>query len=165
MAYNKTIWKDHVTDKPNVYNQVKNTDGTITQTRAGTVIQQGTLQSAENFNNMEDGIFENHEITAILLQQVVQNKRLIQGLDGEIIIKTLNNSQAYPFNNSKQTVAMSRLKDTLDYMVMVEPLSVIGGFLGDIQVTEKTLNGFKLSFDGSATSTILKIHVQGGINI
>lgn len=164
MPYNMTIWKDHVTDRPNTYNQTKNEDGTITQTRAGNIIQQGTLQSADNFNNMENGIFENREIALTLLQQAIQNKRAVEDIEGEIINKTLTNNQEYPFNNSKQTIAMNKARDTLNYRVAVEVESAIGGFVGDVQITEKALNGFKLSYNGSATSVDFKIYIQGGMN-
>lgn len=143
--YNKTIWKDHVVDTE------------------GAVIQQGTPQSATNFNNIENGVFANDSFNSVLVQEIMQNKRNIATLDGEIISKTLTNNQNYPFNNSISTVSMTKLRDTTNYRVAVEVENVAGGFAGDIKVTEKALNGFKLSFSGSATSVTLKLYVQGGI--
>lgn len=143
--YNKTIWKDHVVDTE------------------GAVIQQGTPQSATNFNNIEDGVFANDSFNSVLVQEIIQNKRNIATLDGEIISKTLTNNQSYPFNNSLSTVSMTKLRDTTNYRVAVEVENVVGGFAGDIKITEKALNGFKISFSGSATSVILKLYVQGGI--
>ncbi len=144
--YNKTIWKDHVVDG------------------GGAVIQQGTPQSATNFNNIEDGVFANDSFNSVLVQEIMQTKRNISTLDGEIISKVLTNNQSYPFNNSKATVSMTKLRDTTNYRVAVEVESVVGGFAGDIKVTEKALNGFKIEFSGSATSVTLKLYVQGGIN-
>lgn len=144
--YNKTVWKDHVVDG------------------GGVVIQQGTPQSATNFNNIEDGVFANDAFSSVLVQELMQAKRNISTLDGEIISKTLTNNQSYPFNNSKSTVSLARIRDTTNYRVAVEVESAVGGFAGDIKVTEKALNGFKIEYTGSATSVTLKLYVQGGIN-
>lgn len=57
MAYDRTRWKDHVTERPRTYVETPNADGSVTLTPAmGNVLQQGTPQSATNFNKMEDGI-------------------------------------------------------------------------------------------------------------
>lgn len=56
MAYNVTIWKDHAVTPAHTFSVTKNSDGTITLSPAGTVVQQGTNMSAANFNNMEEGI-------------------------------------------------------------------------------------------------------------
>ena len=37
-----------------------------------------------------------------------------------------------------------------------------GGFAGDIIVSEKLLNGFKVEYTGSAKTVTLKIYVKGG---
>ena len=48
------IWKDHVTQFSNRYKEVNNADGTITHEAVeGEVIQEGTPQNAENFNDLE----------------------------------------------------------------------------------------------------------------
>ena len=56
MSYNKRIgWKDHVVQRPRTYTEATNSDGSKTFTPApGTVIQQGTAQSATNFNTMDE---------------------------------------------------------------------------------------------------------------
>lgn len=57
MPYNRTPWKDHVAERPNTYVEVTNADGSVTHNPApGEVVQQGTPQSATNFNNIENGI-------------------------------------------------------------------------------------------------------------
>lgn len=148
--YNRTTWKDHVVDP-----------GT------GAVIQQGTPQSAANFNNMEEGIFANDAFATVLVQEIMQNKRSIADIEadsaGENLTLTLTNSQSYPFNNSIKTVALSKTRNTLNYRVIAEVQSMIGGFVGDIRISDKALNGFKIAYDGSATSVTLKLYVQGGM--
>ena len=54
--YSILIWKDHSINPNNTYTVKENSDGTVTLTPYGTVLQQGTNMSATNFNNMEFGI-------------------------------------------------------------------------------------------------------------
>lgn len=57
MAYDRTKWQDHVVERPRTFTEVTNSDGSITVTPApGEVLQQGTPQSATNFNNVEDAL-------------------------------------------------------------------------------------------------------------
>ena len=57
MAFLKLKWKDHVVKNPRTFRQTTNSDGTVTQTPApGEVLQQGTAQSAANFNRLEEGL-------------------------------------------------------------------------------------------------------------
>ena len=57
MAYKRTNWKDHVVERPRTYTEAANSDGSKTFTPApGEVLQQGTPQSATNFNNLEEGM-------------------------------------------------------------------------------------------------------------
>ena len=58
MSYNKRIgWKDHVVTRPRTYTETVNADGSKTYTAApGEVLQQGTPQSATNFNAMDEAI-------------------------------------------------------------------------------------------------------------
>lgn len=58
MSYNKRIgWKDHVVQRPRTYTEATNSDGSKTYTPApGKVIQQGTAQSATNFNTMDEAL-------------------------------------------------------------------------------------------------------------
>lgn len=58
MSYNKRIgWKDHVVQRPRTYTETVNKDGSKTFTPApGTLIQQGTAQSATNFNIMDEAL-------------------------------------------------------------------------------------------------------------
>lgn len=54
MAYNKNNWKDHIVERPRTYTEVTNGDGTKTLTPSpGEILQQGTPQSATNFNRPE----------------------------------------------------------------------------------------------------------------
>lgn len=58
MSYNAKInWKDHVVERPRTYTETINSDGSKTYTPApGEVLQQGTPQSATNFNTMDEAL-------------------------------------------------------------------------------------------------------------
>lgn len=80
----------------------------------------------------------------------------------------LTNSKAYPFNSTVTTpvnVALTTRRDATDYIVEAEVTAYSGGLPGEIQVSGKLVNSFKLSFTGSATSVTVKYKVRGGITL
>ncbi len=161
--YAPTSWKDHAVDPANTYRIVENADGTITLIPAGKVVQQGTNMSAVNFNNMESGIFAAN-LTGLEAMQVI---RLFgdkaTALEGVILEAELTNNQKYPFNNSVKTLAFdsANIRNNKDYTVIVEA-EAEGGFVGDIIISDKMLNGFKIAYTGSARKVAVKCYVQGG---
>ena len=80
-----------------------------------------------------------------------------------VVDKTLTNSLAYPFNDSQETVQISPNRDNSNYRVDVEVLSFTGGGVGDIEITDKLVNGFKIAYTGAATSVSVRCHVLGGM--
>lgn len=164
MAYKRTYWQDHVTQYSDRYNEVQNPDGTITHTPVeGTIIQQGTPQNAQNFNNLEEGIFAANLLAIEAARMAQVNTRGLDAVKGEVIPVTLTNSSPYPFNNSVQTISLTKKKTSTDYYVDVELISATGGSVGNFRVTDKLLNGFKLAFDGGATSVSVICRVKGGV--
>ena len=145
--YNQTHWLDKVVDPD-------------TQE----VIQQGTPQSAGNFNNMENGI---QDASVALAQMMIANREMEHQLEKEAEVEehtiTLTNTQAYPFNNSKTTVNLTKVRANKTYLVDVEITAHSGGEVGDIKITDKLLNGFKVEFDGSATSVTVTLRIKGGL--
>lgn len=145
--YNQTHWLDKVVDPD-------------TQE----VIQPGTPQSAGNFNNMENGI---QDVSVAFAQMMIANKELEHQLENEAAVEehtiTLTNTQAYPFNNSKTTVNLTKVRANKTYIVDVEITAHSGGEVGDIKVTDKLLNGFKVEFDGSAKSVTVVLRIKGGL--
>lgn len=123
-------------------------------------VQAGTNQSAANFNNIEEGGALDAHMAITLL--AIQQYQTAGQLDEEIKTVTLTNTAPYPFNNSAQTVALSGDKASTNYDVEVLEIVAHTGAVGGIHVTNKLLNGFKLSFDGSGTSVTLKIKIRGG---
>lgn len=156
-------WQDHVTQYEDRYTESRNDDGTITHTPVeGEIIQQGTPQNSTNFNHMEDGISNAGELAALLAIEIIHQRQLTADLTGETLEVNLTNTQEYPFNNSVQTVALAQQRNHLNYTVETEVLEYSGGFVGDIVVSEKLVNGFKVEHTGSATSVKLKVFVKGG---
>ncbi len=169
--HNQTEWKDHVTQYPNRRQITNNADGTSDVAKAqGEVIQQGTPQSATNFNNQENGIQDSHTAFQVFLQYFIQFDRWVRQkiadyaaeFLNEIQTVTLSSTERFPFTNSVQTISLATVRKTLNYDVSWEVTSTNGN-VGDISITDKQLNGFKIAFDGSATSVTLKIRIKGGM--
>jgi hypothetical protein len=76
---------------------------------------------------------------------------------------TLTNSLSFPFNNSIKTVSLATKRKTLNYDVDVWVIEH-NGLPGDVVVSDKQLNGFKVAFEGSAKSVTIGYKVRGGIN-
>ena len=140
--YKRTYWQDHVEDQQ------------------GHVIQYGTLQDQEHFNNMESGISDLDLAAAIRGFQSIQ-----EGYNTKAELKTVTLGQTanpWPFNNSATTVALSQLRESTKYSVEIIPLSYTGR-LGHIEVYDRACNGFKLKHDGSATGVQVLVRVTGGM--
>ena len=141
--YTRSYWQDHVVDQ------------------YGTVIQQGTLMDQDHFNNVEVGISDSY-----LAQQISRFKQLQEDYDTLSEVKSVSlamNALPWPFNNKENTVALSQLREHTDYSVEVEVVSYSGGRLGNIQVKDRALNGFKLLHDGSATTVNVIVRITGGM--
>lgn len=169
--YNRKLWQDQVRDPARTYKATQNADGTTTLEPAGKLVQQGTNQSAENFNNMEDAIQDTQIALQIAFQHQLQFERdhedRVSGLESENTVEsgtvTLTNSMNYPFNNSAKTINLTKARKTTNYLVEARVTEFSGGLPGDISVSDKALNGFKLAYDGSAKSVTIKYIVKGGI--
>lgn len=164
LIYAINHWLDHVTQYPNRRKITDNGDGTQTVVKdQGGVIQQGTPRNAPNYNNMETGIFGNAAYDLHLQQQVLQLQRSSEEMIGESGIVTLTNSRVYPFNNSGATVSITKRRSSVNYNVKTELVSYTGGFVEEIEVYDKQLNGFKIRFKGSAQSVQIKYSLSGGL--
>lgn len=162
MAHKRTFWQDHVTEFSDRYTEINNDDGTISHVPVeGEVIQQGTPQNARNFNALEEGVFSAEVLGMEAMRVLLLHQRALNGLASETGEITLTNSQKYPFNNSTKTVALKQKMDTTAYTVEADVLSSAGE-VGRIVVSDKQLNGFKVSYTGSATSAKIKFFVKGG---
>ena len=74
---------------------------------------------------------------------------------------TLTNSQEFPFNNSRKTVALVTAQANSDYLVDVE-VDEANGNVGEVIVSSRMTNGFAIEHTGSATSVTVNYFVIGG---
>ena len=142
--YPWTDWKDHVEDQE------------------GHVIQQGTNMNAQNFNNQEDGVIDAHAAVGLLLNFARQHawaqddilaylRKINAVYSGSV---NLTNSEVYPFNNSVQSISIGATLDNTYYEVQTK-VTAFSGSVGEIEVSDKLTNGFKLSYTGSAKSATI----------
>ncbi|WP_295416128.1 hypothetical protein [uncultured Subdoligranulum sp.] len=141
--YNRTFWLDHVEDED------------------GEVIQQGTLMDQAHFNNMEVGISD-----VALAAQIEAFRNIQEGYEmvGETTTVTLTtNSNPWPFCNTEKAVALSVMRNTKNYDVEVTVKSYSGGQIGNFEILDKALNGFKILHDGTAKSVTVMLKITGGM--
>lgn len=173
--YNFKNWVDRVTQFVNRFKETNNSDGSITHERVdGEVLKTGTSQSAANFNNMEGGILENSLLLAEATRVLKEHGRDIEAMTGEMHLVYLYNTAKYPANNSKKTIALKQPRNNTDYIVAVRVASAVmpngvaidgdpAGTAGNIVITDKLLNGFKIAYTGNAKEVTLEVEVQGGM--
>ena len=174
MGYKRTIWQDEVTEYPYRYKETDAGNGMINhEPKHGETIQQGTPQNATNFNNMEVGVEDSHLAESIFLQYYIGREdkvdRRLDEHDEEFSAEngtfTLTNTGTdfFAFNSSGKTIALQKNRNTMNYDLDIEVTSFSGGQVGDVIVYDRQLNGFKLRYEGSATSVSGKYKVRGGM--
>ena len=109
-----------------------------------------------HFNNIETGIVDAHLAIGMLLNYARQNGWEIER--GSI---DLSNSESFPFNNSIQTISLKKEFGSKDYIVLTE-IENAKGNAGEVEISDKLTNGFKMGFNGSAKSATVKYTVLGG---
>ena len=125
-------------------------------------IQEGTPQDEFHFNNIEDGVDNGNLLAEFLAEVVYKHERQISNVGGDVITRTLTNTNKdFYNNNSVQTVALPVARDTLDYRVDAEIQGDVTN-VGDVVIYDKQLNGFKVKYTGSASEVTLKLYVHGG---
>lgn len=170
--YKQTLWLDHSVTPDRTFKVTENADGTITLVPTGTVIQQGTNMSAANFNNIEFGVQDAdlmHRLMLMVVRRDADRLEVAEADIDDIVLEftpeeqtiTLTNTASYPFNNSEVTVSLATKRTTLNYVVEYEVTDSDGNY-GEIEISDKQLNGFKIGFTGSATSVTVKIKIRGG---
>ena len=108
----------------------------------------------------EDGDVASKLIINRLRQHIWQNED--DALICEEGTKTLTNTKKFPFNDSKASVSLAKTQKNTQYVIIAE-VSTVAGNIGDINVSDKLVNGFKIAFTGGAKSVTVKYYVIGGI--
>lgn len=176
--HNRTFWVDQVEDQ----------DGQVIQ--QGTLIDQAHLNNMEvgisdihlAYRIIQNvvlwfgrrlGVLETSsnshdtDIASIKSTDTTQNSRL-SAVESEIAAEvkevTLTaNSNPWPFCTKETAVALTTTRKNTSYDVDVAVKSYSGGRLGDITVSDKLVNGFKLTNDGSAKTVVVTVKVTGGM--
>ena len=91
------------------------------------------------------------------------HQNILDNVEETAIDVALTNSQTYPHNNSQKTVAFETYRNKTDYYVYPEVIASSGGNVGDVVISDKLVNGFKVAYTGSATSATVRCHVFGGM--
>ena len=160
---NLVNWKDHVVEYPNRFTKSESGGYTTLEKAPGTIQQQGTPQNATNFNTMDLAAFEAMLMADENTRNLIIVRDSVAGIQGEVIETTLTNTQEYPFNNSQKTLQLTTPRNTKDYTVTPEVVSVSGGAVGDFEISDKLINGFKIRYTGSADRVTVLCYVRGGI--
>lgn len=156
-------WRDRVVEHPSRYKEVQNVDGSVDHIKdPGEIVEPGTPVNAANLNNMDESAWEALQIAKANINYSRQNRDRIEAMEGEVVRVTLSNTQRYPFNESQKTVPLSRETHKTNYTVLVEVISSTGGGVGDVRITDRAVNGFKISYSGAATSVTLDCYIRGG---
>ena len=101
--YGMTPWKDEVVQYPYRYKETQNSDGTVEhEPSPGTVMQQGTPQSATNFNHMENGIHDAHVAEAIFMQAKMHQQEEVERRLGEHDAEFTSETGAVTLTNSNK---------------------------------------------------------------
>lgn len=88
--YEPKEWKNHIVEYPNRYKMTEGeSPGLVYLTPApGEISQQGTSQSAQNFNRMEQGIFKAVSVAEKIIEDAREDldtlKKIAEALDGKI---------------------------------------------------------------------------------
>lgn len=172
--HNQTRWQDRVTEFEDRYRETNNPDGSVTHTPVdGEVIQEGTPQNQTNFNNIEHGIQDATIALQVLavamyrdqLRDNAHQELMDSEVLGEVHEITLKNTLTPPFNSSidaPTSVALTKARKNLYYSVETEVKSH-KGVVGEIVISDKALNGFKIAYTGSASEVTLTVRIKGGM--
>lgn len=157
-------WRDRVVEHPSRYKEVQNVDGSVDHIKdPGEIVEAGTPVNAANLNSMDQGAQEAALIGAEAIRSLRLTELAVIDEIGFFVTANLTNSLAYPFNNSKKTITFPAelFRNSTDYAVVPEVISS-DGMVGDIEITDKLLNGFKIAYTGSAKSATIRIYIKGG---
>ena len=107
----------------------------------------------------QDGDLASKLIINVLREHMWQNED--DALVCEEGTTTLTNTKRFPFNDSKKSVSLAKTQKNTKYIIIAET-STVAGNIGEISVSDRLTNGFKLAFSGSAKSATVKYYVIGG---
>lgn len=122
-------------------------------------IQEGTPQSAENFNNLEQGTFVGNALGAVM----AQFNRLLQDRANENEVVAVTGTITGTNTDLSVAIPAGKTRNRTSYNVTPVIVSTSGGAAGDLIVSAKQANGFKVKYTGVASSVNVALYVQGGM--
>lgn len=125
----------------------------------GRAVAEQERVNAENTRNTNEQTRQSQEE-----QRQAQEEQRQAANHVEIGTVTLTNALSFPFNDSVNTVALAEERLNTDYTIYTEIVSA-NGIVGDIEISDKLVNGFKIAFNGSASSVTIKYYITGGYTI
>ena len=134
--YKRTIWQDHV-------------DG----------IQEGTDMNATNFNNLEAGTMETAALAAMNAAHRRYCNDMAANAETIAIEATLTGSGVA----NSVVIPTAYTRNMTIYNVIAEVMSATGGTAGDIIPATKQANGFKVSYNGTASKINVRFLISGGM--
>ena len=123
----------------------------------------GTLDSSVSTLSDNVAIIDADKDLAVRLLINAFRQHLMSSLVCEEGTVTLTNSLAAPFNNSQTTISLTNVQPDTSYAVIAEFTTPVPGNAGEIIVSDRLTNGFKLAYTGAATSATIHYIVIGGI--
>ncbi len=99
-------------------------------------------------------------LTGTIQSEAREQQRLMDSFESGTV--SIVNNQPYPFCSGMATVALAIPRKNLNYVIDVEIESAAGN-VQRVEVYDKALNGFKIRYDGSASSAAIKYFVTGGM--
>ena len=172
--YNQTRWVDRATQYEDLYTESSGINGTTRHVPyEGEVVDEGTPQDAAHFNNIESGIQDVTMALQIFMTDAYHKHQIDAAhqelMDAEVLGEQkevkLTNSAKYPFNSTMdipETVSLTQVRKNKFYSVECE-IKSHKGEVGELIVTQKAENGFKLSFNGAGSEVVVTVRVKGGM--
>lgn len=117
--------------------------------------QDGQVLTGQAMDDIDQAIYD-LDAGQTTLNNQMQKLRVV-----ETGSTTMTNSQEFPFNNSRKTVALVTPQANSAYLVDVE-VDEANGNVGEVIVSSRMTNGFAIEFTGSATSVTVNYFVIGG---
>ena len=142
------------------YNPIKWQDEIVDES-TGEILVEGTLFEQSNMNRMEAGIdLQNiaNAYAAVIARQSRNNSLELDKWKNQRIqegVVEITNSNQGDYFQSSAPVALVALGgyiqfDSPDYSVLTEVIEGDSALIGDVTIYDKTSNGFKMKYSGSA---------------
>lgn len=109
-----------------------------------------------HLNNLEEGVAANN--AGVRALETWQGKVANVQTGSATLTNTLEN----PFNNSKKSIALGTALSNTNYDVVILSATAADGNIGEIEISDRLVNGFKMNYTGCASSVTVNYAIIGG---